>query len=219
VTDQTRRTRKIGRYRAEVVLRLCVAIGLGATYRLACMYAGISESTFYSWRKQTPGRLRFPDQMTPELVNLRGKTAGLKFDEIIGFFEGEAVVKWLAKIEKEASEGSWQAAAWKLERRHPEDYGRRVIDQRITGGDGGAVEAEVTQVREPRLDLLSADELEFLLSIWGRLFGDDVHVVAVLPDAGTTSNGGHPSKNGASEEPITAHRQRQASTAGSGGDR
>ena len=47
--------------------------------------------------------------------------------------KGKAVVGWLAKIEKAASEGSWQAAAWKLERRYPEDYGRRVQELRHTG--------------------------------------------------------------------------------------
>jgi hypothetical protein len=30
-------------------------------------------------------------------------------------------------IDKAAGEGTWQAAAWKLERRYPESYGRTVV--------------------------------------------------------------------------------------------
>jgi hypothetical protein len=34
-------------------------------------------------------------------------------------------------IDQAASSGVWQAAAWKLERRFPHIYGRRVIEQEI----------------------------------------------------------------------------------------
>jgi hypothetical protein len=45
-------------------------------------------------------------------------------------------VKWLARIEQAASE-HWQAAAWKLERRYPKDYGRSVQQHEVGGPDGG----------------------------------------------------------------------------------
>ena len=48
------------------------------------------------------------------------------FYDAITRAEGAASVQWLAKIEKAASDGNWQAAAWKLERRFPHEYGRRV---------------------------------------------------------------------------------------------
>src|SRR5262249_52190193 len=41
--------------------------------------------------------------------------------------EGKAVVRWLAQIEQAAREGAWQASAWRLERRYPQEYGRQVI--------------------------------------------------------------------------------------------
>jgi hypothetical protein len=47
------------------------------------------------------------------------------FHDAVKEAEGKATVGWLAKIEKAASEGNWTAAAWKLERRYPNDYGRR----------------------------------------------------------------------------------------------
>lgn len=82
--------------------RLCEAIGLGATYAHACNYAGISYETFRRWQREN-----------------------VAFHDAIKMAEGKATVGWLAKIEREADNGSWQAAAWKLERRYPNDYGRR----------------------------------------------------------------------------------------------
>lgn len=92
----------------EVQERICQAIAIGATYDLACKYGGITAETFAQWRKGKSG-----------------------FSEAVQEAEGRAVVGWLAKIEKAASDGTWQAAAWKLERRYPQDYGRTVQDQRV----------------------------------------------------------------------------------------
>jgi len=91
--------------------RILQAIRVGATYTDAADYAGVVYDTFNNWMK-------------------RGAEAksGIYFE----FFnevkkaQGSAKVGWLAKIEKAANEGSWQAAAWKLERRDPENYGRTV---------------------------------------------------------------------------------------------
>jgi hypothetical protein len=99
------------KYTPEVVKKLTDAIKLGATYQLACGYAGISFETFNEWRKAKP-----------------------EFSEQVSLAEGSGAVTWLAKIEKAASVGTWQAAAWKLERRYPQEYGRTV--QEHQGKDG-----------------------------------------------------------------------------------
>lgn len=93
------------KYTPDVVKRLTDAIRLGATYELACGYAGIGVSTFYDWLQAKP-----------------------EFSEAIKEAEGGAAVGWLARIEQAAKDGTWQAAAWKLERRYPEQYGRQVVD-------------------------------------------------------------------------------------------
>lgn len=99
------------KYTPDVVKRLTDAIRLGATYELACGYAGISFETFNEWRKAKP-----------------------EFSEAVKEAEGGAAVGWLARIEQAAKDGTWQAAAWKLERRYPQDYGRTV--QEHVGKDG-----------------------------------------------------------------------------------
>ncbi len=106
------------KYTPDVVKRITQAIGMGATHRLACLYAGISEDTFANWQK------RYSD-----------------FSEAIKEAEGKAVVGWLAKIEQAANDGAWQAAAWKTERRYPQEYGRHV--QEIQGKDGEPININV----------------------------------------------------------------------------
>jgi hypothetical protein len=102
------------KYTPETVDKLTQAIRLGATYKLACDYAGISQETFSQWRNTKP-----------------------EFSDAVQKAEGTGVLLWLTKIEQAASEGNWQAAAWKLERRYPQDYGRRAVE--ISGPDGGAI--------------------------------------------------------------------------------
>lgn len=96
------------KYTPETVKKLTQALELGATHELACGFAGIGVSTFHEWMNEKP-----------------------EFAELIKLSEGKAAYKWLEKIEQAASDGNWQAAAWKLERRYPSAYGRQVQDLNV----------------------------------------------------------------------------------------
>jgi hypothetical protein len=49
-------------------------------------------------------------------------------------------------------EGRWMAAAWNLERRHTEDFGRQIrASMEISGPSGGPVQSEVTHVDQQSL--------------------------------------------------------------------
>ena len=87
------------------------SLSVGATHRLACQYAGIDEDTFYTWMDK----------------GHKGHAPYAEFAEQVKKTEGRAATGWLAKIEAAANEGNWQAAAWKLERRYPNEYGRQII--------------------------------------------------------------------------------------------
>ena len=71
---------------------------------------GIGEVTWYRWLRE-------------------GEKAksGLKrqFWQAIKKAEKEAIVKNVGVIQKAAEQGNWQAAAWWLERRYYEDWGRK----------------------------------------------------------------------------------------------
>ena len=79
------------------------ALQLGMTIELASKYAGIEQKTFYNWMNR-----------------------GRRENEGIYFQFLQAIEKAIAKsalvnmaiIQKAAKEGTWQASAWIMERRH-----------------------------------------------------------------------------------------------------
>jgi transposase len=90
------------KYTLETVAKIVQAIEQGASFEVAAAYASISYQTFNVWRKQFP-----------------------EFSESIKGAEAQAEVTWLERIEAAAANGTWQAAAWKLERRYPDRWGRK----------------------------------------------------------------------------------------------
>jgi len=110
------------------------ALSVGATHKLACQYAGITEACFYFWLEK----------------GAKGQQPYLEFFDAVKKTEGRAAVSWLAKIEHAASEGTWQAAAWKLERRYPQDYGKTV--QEHTGPNNGPIVLKVVYENLPTED-------------------------------------------------------------------
>jgi hypothetical protein len=114
-----------------VIQRLTQALSMGATYEHACHFAGIAYSTFRTWITAAEAaitRLGENSKARPT----KAEQPFLEFLEVVKRAEGQAVMTWLLKIEAAASE-HWQAAAWKLERRYPEQYGRTVQDNRLSG--------------------------------------------------------------------------------------
>jgi len=108
--------------------KLLAALRLGATYELAAHYAGMSKDTFDRWRAEDAS-----------------------FAAQVKEAEGAAAVGWLTKIEAAASNGEWTAAAWKLERRYPHQYGRQAITQTN-------YHIDVTKLTDEQLDALIATQ-------------------------------------------------------------
>ena len=96
------------KYSEECVQALEHALSMGATREIACRAAGICQESLTRWSRSKVG-----------------------FVDRIQKAEARAAVRWLEVIDAAADE-HWQAAAWKLERRYPAEYGRRQrVDLRI----------------------------------------------------------------------------------------
>lgn len=111
-------------------------------YKFACQKAGVSYDSLRVWIK-------------------KGEAArsGEFFDFLndIKQAEGEAVEELLGTIQ-DAGRESWQASAWILERRHPEEFARREKTE-LTGRDGGPIQTEKkdgTKERDERFKELFA---------------------------------------------------------------
>lgn len=114
--------------------KLVRAIKAGNRLDVAARYAGISETTYHRWMQE-------------------GETAksGAKreFWETVMEARAIAEVSAVSVILSAARSGSWRAAAWWLERRYPQEYGRvyrGTIEH--TGAAGGPIE-HVTRSEDP----------------------------------------------------------------------
>lgn len=127
---------KIGRPTAlteDTIGRIVTALSQGATYLLAAKYGGVSYNTFNEWCKRGAAELdRREGNVKEGTRQWESEQIFVEFYEATQKAEAQAAVGWLAKIEKAASDGAWQAAAWKLERRYPDRYGRTRIDHDVT---------------------------------------------------------------------------------------
>ena len=126
MAEQPKKNGRPTKLTPEVTERFFTAIKLGAPYELACHYAGITYNTLVNWRE-------------------RKEPAFLEFFQEVTRAEGAALVQWLAVLEKHKDvTGQW--AAWKLERRYPETFGRRdkiTIDVKQLDSD---IERELAQL-------------------------------------------------------------------------
>lgn len=85
------------------------AVREGLPYSTACALAGIGETTFAVWRQRADAE---PDS----------PYAG--FMRALKEAEAEAEAANVKRIRSAADNGQWQAAAWILERRHPDKWAR-----------------------------------------------------------------------------------------------
>lgn len=116
--------------KAALCKKLWLALSLGATRAQAAAYAGISRQTLNSWlavAENEAGSNEAQQEFLASIVEA----------------EARAVVNWLTQIEIAGRRGQWQAAAWKLERRYPQLFGKRT---EILDEDG----QPVTQLHEHR---------------------------------------------------------------------
>ncbi|MGI8923087.1 MAG: hypothetical protein ACR2HJ_03445 [Fimbriimonadales bacterium] len=97
---------------AAVTKDISQAIMVGASRDLAAQYGGINRATFYEWLRL--GR---------EAEERDEENLYLDFLLAVEFAEAAQVVNDLTLISL-ASETDWRAAAWRLERRFPNEYGK-----------------------------------------------------------------------------------------------
>ena len=98
-------------------------INAGLTFRLSCARAGVTPATFYNWL---------------------GKGEVAKSGVLMEFFDAverakaDSALRLVSQITLQAP-ADWRAAAFMLERRFPDDYGKRT---EVTGKDGSPVKVD-----------------------------------------------------------------------------
>lgn len=85
------------------------AVREGLPFSTACALAGIADTTFANWRHRAESE---PDSLY------------FGFMQAVKEAEAEAEAANVKRIRSAADNGQWQAAAWILERRHPDKWAR-----------------------------------------------------------------------------------------------
>lgn len=131
----------------EIQERICQAIRTGNTRKDAAAYAGVSERAMAYW--QARGRRRKKGRYFQFLQALQKADADAICRNVAVIqkaTQGGTVVSRKTITRKDGSvevsetfsEPQWTAAAWWLERRRPDDYGKRERHEH-TGADGGEI--------------------------------------------------------------------------------
>lgn len=138
----------------EVIERLLMALRQGASINMACKFAGISSEIFSIWAKRareyqdalmkvtkreleyeatyqatgekfklTPSEKRILEKPTKDVID------AIELFVLIDQAIAECGVRDLASISKAANNGAWTAAAFRLSKRFPQEYGARAEEQ------------------------------------------------------------------------------------------
>ena len=121
------------------------ALRAGNYKQTAAKYAGISLGTFYGWMQR--GR-NFEQNDGP-----KEDAIYFEFLKMVEKAMADAEVEDVAII-KNASRKQWQAAAWMLERKFPDRWGRRDHVE-LTGKDGGPVEISAREKVEKQIEAMT----------------------------------------------------------------
>ena len=149
---------KFNPVRAE---RLVGAAARGWPMAMVARAGGVHASTLYRWLREGE-----------ELV-LAGEDPGLLGQFYLDYCEAQLTADELAinRIlgEMEKPDGAWTAAAWWLERRYPDEFGRKVRAEH-SGPRGGPIRA-VTSIEVVERALPVPDEEDVVIESRPRLLG------------------------------------------------
>jgi transcriptional regulator with XRE-family HTH domain len=132
------------KYTPERDKALLDAVQAGLTYELSAALAGISEDTLARWRQ---GKSGAPADFAERFAAAEAKGALANMLTIRRAAQG--VTDQQGNL---VSPPEWRAAAWILEHRYPQQYGRTVQEQQHSGPGGGPIEFASIDVPLPPRD-------------------------------------------------------------------
>lgn len=124
----------------EAVATICEGLAVGLPPELACERAGIHRATFYRWQAAGDEAREALGEAYDDLEPGDAPSAYVDFCDRIKKALAECAFEHLKLVSasrlEEPKKFNWQAAAWILERRWPEFFGRRThVDLHTDGPD------------------------------------------------------------------------------------
>lgn len=113
----------------DVQNQIVAALQRGSYLETAASFAGIHKATLHAWLAKA-AKLKASDLPIIQPENQRL----VEFHDAVEKAMAESEVRDVQAIDTAAQNGQWQAAAWKLERKHHARWGRKVA---LTDNEGG----------------------------------------------------------------------------------
>lgn len=153
----------------EIQALVLEALERGNYLETAAAYAGLSPSTVRSWVRRGRAALRREEQGLGYHDTERVYAA---FVTAVEAAQAQAEVRDVKAIAEAAEDGDWRAAAWRLQHRHPERWGRQELRVEHDLAEGAAGRG-VDLVRSLRASADGRAALEALSRGLEGLAGDD----------------------------------------------
>jgi len=125
-----------GKLTKELIEKAADIIARGNYHKVAIDVLGIDKGTWYEWMRQ--GEID---------ANKGVNSLKAEFFNSIKKAEADAIDRNLTIIQRAADGGNWQASAWFLERKYPEQWGKRDNVNLTTDKDGFRIEVEYVDGR------------------------------------------------------------------------
>jgi transposase len=114
------------------------AVRIGMYVDDAAAMAGVHRATVFRWIAK--GRDVIEKRDAGEQLDDNEQLYG-DFCDAVEKARADATLRNIGVIQQAASDGTWQAAAWYLERTNPKKWGRHETVE-ITGADGGPIQVQ-----------------------------------------------------------------------------
>lgn len=133
----------------ELQEKIITAIRGGCYVETAVVYAGINKDTFYAWLRRGAAELERVNRNARNRVRI-AEQPYIEFSDAVMQAQAETEMIDITRVGLAGRE-DWRAAAWRLERKFPDRWGRRDALE-LTGKDRGPIELEVSSVAEVTRD-------------------------------------------------------------------
>lgn len=156
MSKQGRRPTEIDSPKVEI---LVTALRSGNYFEHACAFAGLAPSTVYRWLER--GR-KERDAIDAGKEPNEEETHYVELCNTIEKARADAIVRNVGLIQKAANEGTWQAAAWWLERTMPQQFGRQIKAEVVQIDNTSDIDADIERIAKflDTLDESRALEME-----------------------------------------------------------
>lgn len=124
---------------------LVTALRTGNYFEHACAFAGLSPSTVYRWLERGRKEREIIEQGNKPDPN---EMHYVELCDTIEKARAEAVVRNVGIIQKAANNGTWQAAAWWLERTMPTQFGRQIKAEVTSIDRASDVDADIERIAQ-----------------------------------------------------------------------